>query len=580
MNNPTSKQQQVIDSKDKLTVVVAGPGSGKSTTIVERVKRLVASGVPASQIVMITFTNQAAHVFVEKLGKVDRPAVDVPHCPVAAPVGIKVGYTGTIHGYILRLLMAYGPRTIGLSSNITILDDEEAKAFRESVLKELNMKVSMKEFEAAITNYNPSKQGTSLIDLAVASYLKKITQSGTMDFESILILGQKLVKKLAEAGCVLGTHLFVDEVQDSGDRDFALFRTLPFPYKTIVGDTDQSIYSFRGGRMTHLLAATRSAGCVVSLEENFRSLPVICAAAQRLIEHNTERFAKQTVSARGQDEFYVNGAVNICAMVGTAALEPRFIADRITHYTANGTPPEEIAVLCRTNHLVKEIRLALQAQGIQVAQKKFEQQPLDISDAKLLISLLSNPHNDYLALKWIERKEGAAKVKDVKKFALTAIKSVNDVHLHMDRWTEGVTSISPVLRRYGISETSIAVVDAAVAGLPEQSTLHDLSLALSHDYIEDKEAGEGVRVMTMHGSKGQEFDIVFVAGCEDETIPGRRKNVDVAEERRLMYVAVTRARFQVYLTHCSSRIPQFGPQVPEKRTPSRFLAELLDGGNH
>lgn len=548
---PTERQMEVIMSPAQLTVAIAGPGSGKTQTTAWRIKRVLEDGCSPHRIVCITFTNDAA-------------------AELAKRIGVKLGYIGTLHGYVLRLLMCYGD-LIGFPKQLSILDEEEAEAFLQHQLKALNLKkVPKVELREALAK-GPVKGGPmNDIALAVGAYFQKLQQTGTVDYDSMLVFGDRLITELFKSKQPLGEHLFVDEVQDSGDLDFSIYRKAPFKFKTFVGDPDQSIYSFRGGKLTHLIAMTRVEGAkVVALEENFRSDILICQAANKLIHHNKQRVAKVTSSRSGNfGEFVLRKDFD------SAAVESRWIAQDITGLTDN--VPEhlrEVAVLCRTNHLVDTMTLALQASGIPVSKKSAPMLPSDWQKCRLFVSLMSNPDNDYLAKKWIQHHKGDAAANDQERFALTSLTSINSSHLHFV--IPPLSDLPALLREHGLCEESIAMVATAMNTLPEQSTVHDLSLAIANTWSLNDTAGDGVTVSTIHSAKGREWDVVYLPAFEENIIPGTRKNVDIEEERRLAYVAVTRARHRLTITWCNKRVPKFGPQSAEPTKLSRYAAELV-----
>lgn len=554
---PTERQLQAINSNAQLTVIAAGPGAGKSATLVARIKRLIADGSAPTSIVAISFTNQAANVLTERLGQ-------------------PIGFSGTLHSWILRLLMRYGAM-VKLPKDLTVLDENEAKEFRDDVIASMNLKVGKKELEAAIakgppliTGPQPPYQHTPL-SLVVTGYYQKLQQTGTLDYDSLLFFGERLMEHLMRVAIPLGDHLFVDEAQDSGNIDFTIYRKAGFRHKTFVADVDQSIFQFRGGNPKHFLALTSMPGAtVIALEDNFRSDKAICTAAQQLIEHTIERFKKKTIAVSAEW-----GSIIVHQPFQLAAAEFTWIAHDIALKHKENF--NEVAVLARTNHLVEEIALALQAQGVPVSKHTPPVTPTDWQTARLLVSLLCNPNNDYLAHKWIAVREGDAKAKSKSTEALTALTSLNECHL-MFR-AVNLPELPTVMRKLEISEDSIALVEQTVTTLTPGSTLHGLSLALAHNWSLAVEHQEGVSVSTIHSAKGMEFDAVYLAAFEEEIIPGQRKNVNIADERNLAYVAATRARHSVTVTWCSKRIPQFGPRVPENHKLSRYAMEMLDASS-
>lgn len=478
---PTSAQKEAIESTANLTVAIAGPGSGKTATLVARVKHVIENGVHPKRVVIITFTNEAANEVGKRL----------------APLSVQ--YCGTLHGYVLRLLMCHGD-LIGFPRNLTILDEDEAEAFLNHQIKAMNLKkVPKKELRIEISKGPPKGGAVNDMTLAVGGYFQKLQQTGTIDYDTMLVFGEKIIAHMFQKNMPLGDHLFVDEVQDSGDMDFAIYRKAPFKFKTFCGDSDQSIYSFRGGRLAHLIALTRVEGAkVVKLEANFRSDVRICQAANRLIKHNKLRVDKLTCSVSRLD-----GEFRLLKEFDNGAVESRWVAQDIAALT-DGVPAhlKEVAVLCRTNHLVDEMSLALQAAGIPVSKKTAPLLPEDWKKARLFVSLMCNPDNDYLAKKWLATGNTDAAAAEYERFALSSLQSINSAHLHFT--IPQLLEVPAMMRRNGISETSVAVVVSTMNSLPDQSTVHDLSLAIANTWAMNETAGEGVTVSTIHCSPGDE----------------------------------------------------------------------------
>lgn len=548
---PTPKQMEVIMSDAKLTVCIAGPGSGKTQTMAWRIQRIIEDSTPPHRIVVLTFTNDAA-------------------AEINKRIGIKLGYVGTLHGYVLRLLMCHGS-IIGFPPQLTILDEEESEAFLQHQLRTMNLKkVPKKELREAIAKGPNKTAGINDITLAVNGYYQKMQQSGTLDYDSMLVFGDKLMAELLKRGIALGAHLVVDESQDSGDMDFAIYRKSTFSHKTFVGDPDQNIFSFRGANLTQLLALTKVDGAnVIALEESFRSDRDICAAANKLIAHNKQRVAKLTLSVSTIDgEFILRDPFE------SGVVEARWLAQDISTLTDNlPSHLRQVAVLCRTNHLVDEFSLALQAAGIPVAKKSAPKLPDDWNVCRLFLSLMCNPDNDYLAKKWMALGKSEAAVAECEKFALTSLTSINAAHLHFT--IPALLDVPALMRKHGISEESIGLAHDSMKQLPDESTVHDLSLALVNAWALTEEQGDGVTVSTIHSAKGREWDVVYLPAFEESVIPGTRKNVDYEEERRLAFVAVTRARHRLTITWCKKRVPAYGPRTPEPAKLSRYAEEMV-----
>ncbi|MGB8295899.1 MAG: ATP-dependent helicase, partial [Polyangia bacterium] len=295
---PTPAQQQAINSNETDILCVAGPGSGKTQTTVDRIKRLIETSTPPARIVALTFTNAAAKELEERLQS------DWPCLPDGSAISdnaqmatYHLGYTGTLHGFAFRCLREHGA-LLGYGTHLTVISPESAQDLLEQKAKELGCRDTIKRLlEIKAAGLDTTKRMT-VAETTVASFLQELKQASIVDFDILLTEFARLVREHPE--CLAGRwdHLFVDEVQDSSTTDWQIYRGLPIPSKFYGGDPDQSIYGFRGAAVAEMVAHAQAAK-VITLESNFRSLEPICRAAQALIEYNAGRIPKATISTRG-----------------------------------------------------------------------------------------------------------------------------------------------------------------------------------------------------------------------------------------------------------------------------------------
>lgn len=587
MKTSTAAQICAIQSDSFRILVLAGPGSGKTQTSVDRVKRLVEAGTHPGKICAITFTNNAAREFEHRVGKWSEPVqgsrlLSIDH---------GLGYVGTLHGFALRGLRKYG-HTWGYGERIAVIDENAMAELLLSKAKSLNCKATLKDILEVKAQGSRAKGEKGLfaspIELVLSGYYEDLREGGLVDFDSLLsefllmINKDEMVRRqLAEE---FG-HLFVDEVQDSAAIDWQIYDALLMPYKFFVGDPDQAIYSFRGGRVDEMMRRAKSKSFeVIRLEENFRSHSEICEAANWLIANNTDRIAKKTISAKGAggEIITIEACANEGAEIGTVTKAIKFLITPLAGLPSEHKP-EEIAVLGRTNDIVNNFRRSLKATGIQVAEQAKTTVPPDWRWAKAFVEFLVNPENDTLAYfyliamqtrRGVAESDARATAHRQRKEAAQAGVSINQ---HIMKHTKGdLATVAAALTGAGCSRESFMKVTELRRSLPEDAQLVDLALAMNRasDPVESKK--QGVTVTTMHGAKGLEFDVVFIVGAEDEIIPGRRKSqtaADIEEERRLFFVAVTRARKALYIAHAASRVTPW-KQIQQQH-PSRFIAELL-----
>ena len=282
---PNPSQKRAIESARTKTVCIAGPGSGKTATLIERLQWCIDGGANPSGFVVITFTNAAADEIRRRLAE-------------RSHLGDCLGYCGTLHGFCLRLLQRHG-HLLDFSDRITVLSEDQAEKMLERCIKEMNYRGAVKHVQEAIAR-GPDlalvPASPSNADLVAARFFKVLRRSNLVTFDTLLHYARLLLMENGRA-VKEWTHLFVDEYQDSSDLDADIYERLPVKQWFYVGDGDQGIYSFRGGSVQHLLTLANE-NCAFLLEDNYRSVPEICQAADRLIQHNKARHPKHTHSTR------------------------------------------------------------------------------------------------------------------------------------------------------------------------------------------------------------------------------------------------------------------------------------------
>ena len=558
------QQQKAVDSDSPHIAAISCPGSGKTTTLIARLVRLIRGGANPMHMIVITFTNSAANEIKSRLD--------------AQLEGVELNYCGTLHGFILRLLKAHG-RQIGLR-NVSMLDEEQQEKFFKAVASDLKLKATataIKEQLAHGPKMFLGRQTRTLsdVELIAQEYYQRLLQHGLMDFDSLLKFGVVLLETLTDTEknpiqLPLADHIFWDEWQDSGDDDAAILKLIPVTNKFIVGDPRQSIYKFRGGNPMHLIdliTGRFAAFDLISLNENFRCDANIVQAANSLIKHNTLRLDESTMvsatSAPGQ-------ITSFCAPTENEEV------NNIGKLILESGDLKQTAILLRTNKLVERFIKAFEMRGVPICRREHAAKPNDWQTCRSLVNLLSNPNNDQLAFWWIEQLKDKKFASGVKMAALKAFTSINRHYLKLPE-SATVAQVVPLLARCGIKPESLALVSKAAAGLDSGASVAELALALGSEELTAADVGEGVTICTMHASKGREWDRVFIPAFEDGVVPLLSKSSDLEEERRLMFVAITRARHQLFVSYAASRKPMYGGFMPEKTTPSRFVAELSGG---
>ena len=567
MKTLTKSQAEAVASESPLTVLIAGPGSGKTGTIVERIIHLLSNNlaVPA-EIMIVTFTNAAAREIEERLAK-------------EYDGQILFHYCGTLHGYMLRLMKQHG-QLIGFKTRIAMLDEEQQKALLDDVVRDMKIKAPMKDIRAALAvgpeRYMIDKAGGGRapdglffvgVELIAYEYYRRIMHSGLLDFDSLLQFGALLARELKKTGVVLPfKYLFWDEFQDSGKEDAAIFEAFSAATRFVVGDPDQSIYGWRGGRPEFLLGLMKNYDAkVIYLHENFRCDGGIARSANQLIAVN-ENTHCVTLSTTGKD-----GEVWITRQRGEVE-EQKEIAESIR----SQADVNQCAILVRSRALVDRLSKAMESFGIPVVKVERGDKPSDWRVARSLINLFANPDNDLLADWWIQQQKDTKFANRIKLEALQGFTSINRHYLKLPTEVK-VRTIPAALAKSGIGQESIDLVNKAIALLPIDATIAELSFALGDDELHKKETGQGLTVTTIHSAKGREWDCVYLPAFEDGTIPVHTKTSTVEEERRLAFVGITRARHKLYVSFAQMRKPAFGGYKPEPTTPSPFVDEMRRG---
>jgi DNA helicase-2/ATP-dependent DNA helicase PcrA len=547
--NPTPAQQQAIDTDASTILVLAGPGSGKTATLIERLERKISDGCNPSGFAVITFTNAAADEIRERLAK-------------RSHLGDCLGHCGTLHAFCLKLLQKHG-HLIGFTGRLTVLDEHQAEALLERTAAELNFKGTQKALEAAIAGGPKLHLAGPAIkpeEIVASRFFKRLRAANLLTFDTVLIYAGALLVQHKEQ-VQDWTHLFVDEFQDAGDSDMVIYNNVPAGQKFFVGDPDQAIYGFRGGNIQNILGLAQRPGVVlIRLEDNFRSVPQVCQRAQWLIQHNTGRIKKETRSALVRD-----GTATATAYANQEE-EIQAMAQRMRTDLEIG----DCAVLLPTRHLVEEYGRTLESYGIRIAKRKAKELPIDWGTARALLAVLNDPENDMLAMWYLEATQGPDVAMQASLMAARDGVSLNAHALQIPQSLE-LAAVPAALARAGISRESIDAITKSAADMPEGSTLSDLVLALQQRDPDSEQLSQGVTVCTMHSAKGREFDSVFIPAFEEAIMHGR-KDTDIQERRRLAYVAFTRARDHLIVSHCKTRRPQWGGADYET-TPCRFVQE-------
>ena len=647
------RQREAVTSQAPALLVIAGAGSGKTRVLTRRIGYLVAErGASPGEILAITFTNKAAAEMRER---------------VIELVGSRARAmtVSTFHSACVRILRAQAAQ-LGLPSGFTIYDSADSQRLISMVMRDADMDVKRTTPRAMATRisnlknelidhetYRGQAQTPADLELAAvyAEYQTRLLRAGAVDFDDIIghtVALLQLYPDVAEHYHRRFRHVLVDEYQDTNHAQYVLVRELvgrggdgvaPATL-TVVGDSDQSIYGFRGATLRNIeqFESDFPNAEVVLLEQNYRSTQNILTAANAVIGRNQGRRAKNLWTAAGA------GAPLVLFAADDDRAEAAFVAAEIDDLSdTHDVNPGDVAVFYRTNAQSRALEEVLIRVGLPykvVGGVRFYERK-EIKDALAYLKVVVNPADD-VSLRRIlntpRRGIGDRAEAMLDAFAqreriafFDAITRVADVPGMATRSMHAVTAFRELIAELqvvhdgegGVAATVRAVIELtgvlaafqhsddpqdasraenlaeleSVAGEFEhdfpEGTLDDflerVALVSDSDEVPDAEGGV-ITLMTLHTAKGLEFPVVFLTGMEDSVFPHARSlgdPVELAEERRLAYVGITRARERLYLSRARTR---FAWGAPASNPPSRFLAELpvdvlehrgdAEGGGH
>jgi DNA helicase II / ATP-dependent DNA helicase PcrA len=533
MNAVLDTQQDIaVVCKEPRIALVAGPGSGKTSTLVARILFLIKEGVDPGRMVVITFTNAAADELKARLGA----------------VGDQLRFVGTLHAFCFDLLNRF-PEVVGLREDITIATAEERIHIMQTVCGEQKVKFVKKLLESD-TELNPS-QAT-----AVREYSFRLRRWNMVDFNTILVLTHQLAMRLTVEQTAID-HLLVDEVQDSGGTDWDIYEAIRTRNLFVVGDPDQSIYGFRGARPDLMRRFCANAGTkTIILDSCYRCADEICQAATRLIRHNKERIAKD-----------VNGALAHAGSIEWAVsnsdeAEATALRDWIKGWEGTW---EECAVICPTNGIVERTTELLGMLGLPIRRSEKRSLSMDFEKALQMIAWAVQPRNDFRGERVMQAMgRNPAEYISRAKLEGTTLAKVSGMQL-----PESLSQVPFFLAKGGITMSTIANIEDRIK---EASSISELLFHMTADEApEAPTESPGITVCTIHKAKGREWNSVAVLGLEEGQLPG--KTAERLEEwRRFFFVAITRARSNLLVCSAAKRRASWGGSV-EWGGESRFVRE-------
>ena len=618
------RQKEAVATTEGPLLIVAGAGAGKTKTLAHRIGHLIERGVPGEAILAITFTNKAGKEMRERVFRLLGKSSEVGNW------GRREGvpWIGTFHG-LGRYILSEKGDVIGIPRSATILDqDDSLKLIKQSTV---SAGIDLKEFEPrriqSLISRHKGNMGTAetigettrnrrleqILKKVFVLYENALRASHALDFDDLLEKTVRLLEsnqKIRDYYRGAWRYIHVDEYQDTNEVQYRLVKSLSGKEKNVcvVGDSDQNIYSWRGASIANILEFEEDypGAKIILLEENYRSTQNILTAANSVIAKNTMRKEKNLFTRNGDGD-----RLSVFASYDESD-EARFVAMRIATLLKTGGSPREIAVLYRTNFQSRVLEEALLYSGIpyQVLGVRFYERK-EVKDVIAYLRAAQNPKSSFDIARIVNVPlRGVGKVTLEKIFrgeknTLPAAMRAKVEHFYAlllrinkaSREMKPSQLISFIIKEAGIEKllsdgddedterlanvrelVTVAMrYDAFAWQEGIEQFLADIALESDQDNIAEHE--NAVRLMTVHAAKGLEFPYVFVTGMEQDLFPSRRRedeSKDLSEreeERRLFYVALTRAAKKVFLTYASFRTI-FGQR--QVNVPSEFLADIDD----
>ncbi len=596
--NLNEAQSNAVKKTEGPVLILAGAGSGKTTTIISRLAYLIEEvGIPASNTLTLTFTNKAAKEMRERsLAMID----NISYPPLLC----------TFHKFGL-LFLKFNIHLLNRQNNFVVIDTDDKKR----IIKKINSELPTPLIASEISRYKNSlmspdeayKQAELFNYQQIAKvyeeYEKYLNENNLVDFDDLIALTYKLLaqnQELAKATSEKYQYIMIDEYQDTNELQLKLIQKLCTAHNNIcvVGDDDQSIYGWRGAHIRNIMEFDQDfKGCeVFKLEENYRSRTPILKVANALIEHNRSRLGKKLIATRG------NGEDVAILNSNDESEESRKIAMNIRKLLDSGVCANDIAILYRVNVLSRSIEEGLNRSGIAyklVGGLRFYDRA-EIKDLISYIRVVTNFHDDFSFKRIVNKpKRGLGKA-SVDKIELAAIAqelsiynfikntSLADLEVlvrkknakTLKQFIQDIEEVSKSAKEstyefIDILEDTFHLKDIYKGMQDEQDRVLNMDefYGLFRDFIkkgpdsgldeflneltlqseQDQVEGESVYMMSIHASKGLEFDYVFIIGLEEGFLPLVGDGSDLEEERRLGYVSFTRAKEMLTLSHAASR---------------------------
>lgn len=631
VNGLNPEQKKAVQTTDGPLLIMAGAGSGKTRVLTHRIAYLmVEKEVAPWSILAITFTNKAAREMKERIGR------------LLGPESENI-WISTFHSMCVRILRRDIDR-IGYSRNFSILDMTDQQSVIKQILKDKNLDSKKYDYRALLSSISSAKNElvnseeyektaadyyTKVVSDVYKEYEHRLRKNQALDFDDLIMKTILLFERVPEVLQFYQRkfqYIHVDEYQDTNRAQYMLVKLMAERFKNlcVVGDSDQSIYRWRGADIANILSFEKDYpnAKVIFLEQNYRSTKRILQAANEVISNNSNRKPKKlwTENVEGNKIQYYNA--------DNEQAESGFVVGKILELTREHNKKySDIAVLYRTNaqsRVIEEYLLKSNLSYTIVGGVKFYDRK-EIKDILAYLRLISNPHDDISLRRVInvpKRGIGATSLDKIADFAIMQDTSMFDALQNIDligvspkvrkaafEFTELIKGYTNMQEYLSVTELVEEVLEKsgykemlkAENSLEAQSRLEnldeflsvtqnfekvnedkslvafltDLALVADIDQL-DKEEGpqDNITLMTLHSAKGLEFPVVFLLGMEEGVFPHSRslmEEEEMEEERRLAYVGITRAEEELYVTNAQMRT-LFGRT--NCHPVSRFIGEI------
>jgi len=615
LSHLNEEQSAAVKQVDGPILILAGAGSGKTTTITSRLAYLIdIVGIPPSQTLTLTFTNKAAKEMRERALSMINPTSYPP-------------LLCTFHKFGL-LFLKFNIHLLGRKNNFVVIDTDDKKR----IIKKINSELPLPLMASEISRYKNSlitpKEAYAQAELknyqqiakVYEEYEEYLLENNLVDFDDLLSLTFKLLdehKELAQQTSQKYRYIMIDEYQDTNELQLRLLQKLCHTHQNIcvVGDDDQSIYGWRGAHIRNILEFDQdfSGVATIKLENNYRSTKQILDVANSLIEHNRNRHGKKLIATKGE------GKEVLTLSSEDENEEAKKIATHIKALIEKGVSPNEIAVLYRINALSRSLEEGLNRAGVTyklVGGLRFYDRA-EIKDLISYLRVITNVHDDFSLKRIINKpKRGLGKA-SIDKLELAAMQEELSIFDFIKKHTQ--TELEAIVRKKNAATLKRFVADleeiiqiskdatynfvdmleerfklkSIYENMPDayerisnidefyglfrdfivenpQMTLDEFLNELTLQSEQDQVEGESIYIMSIHAAKGLEFAHLFTIGMEEGFLPLVGEGSDIEEERRLGYVAITRAKESLTLSHVKSRYYKGRRTELEK---SRFFNE-------